>query len=74
MDEIKINRQQSRVLEALSSPEGTTSGELKDKFGIVDGRKRISELRAKGLNIVDHMETGFNRYGEPTRYKRYRLE
>ena len=68
------SRQQLRVLEALKSPEGITSGELKDEYGIVDGRKRISELRRKGLNITDTWVTLKNRYGEPTRCKVYRLE
>ena len=71
---LSINRQQKRVLEALSTPGGTTSGELKDLYGIMDGRKRISELRRMGLTINDRMESGVNRYGEQTHFKRYWLE
>lgn len=74
MDEITVNRQQGLILEALAQPSGTTAGELKDRFGIMDGRKRISELRAKGFLIEDHYETGINKLGLPCRYKRYRLE
>lgn len=74
MDEISINRQQGLILEALQGPDGITAGELKDRYGIMDGRKRISELRGKGFNITDAYETGINKLGYPTRYKRYRLE
>ena len=73
--EVSLNKQQSRVYMALvSRPGGVTAGELKEELGIMDGRKRISELRAKGLNIVSAYESGVNRFGEPVRFKRYSLK
>lgn len=42
-------------------------------LGITDLPKRVSELRQGGVNIVDRLETGKNRRGEPTHWKRYSL-
>lgn len=73
--EMILNKQQSRVYMALlNKPGGVTAGELKEELGIMDGRKRISELRAKGLNIVSAYEHGENRFGETVRFKRYKLK
>ena len=73
MDEIRLNRQQCRILAALRRPGGITAGEIKDELGIMDGRKRISEIKAKGFNVVSVWEEGHDRYGEPCRYKRYKV-
>lgn len=35
---------------------------------------RVSELKDEGYRILDKWEKGKNRYGKPTRWKRYRLK
>lgn len=35
---------------------------------------RVSELKTDGYPILDKWEKGKNRYGKPTRWKRYRLK
>jgi hypothetical protein len=34
---------------------------------------RISEIKDSGVKVIKTMERGQNRFGEPTRYARYRL-
>ena len=52
---------------------GLTVKECMDKLGTTELRKCISNLRASGFNIIDTWERGTDRYGMPTRYKRYFL-
>lgn len=43
-------------------------------YGIGVGKKTcIYDLKEKGYTIADQWEDGFNRVGNPTRYKRYFL-
>lgn len=43
--------QQKRILACLQRGEELTSASMYGMFGAVDGRKRISELRAKGVPV-----------------------
>jgi hypothetical protein len=43
-------------------------------LGIMRLASRISDLRRQGIGIIKETETAKNRYGEMTRYARYRLE
>ena len=52
---------------------GLTVTECMDKLGTTELRKVISNLRASGFKVADTWERGLNRYGMPTRYKRYFL-
>ena len=61
------------MVDALRAPGGTTNRELLVNYGIMDGRKRISELMAMGYPVIKTWEDGKNRYGEPTRYLRYSI-
>lgn len=68
----KIN-QRERIINYLHRHGSATNSELNNCLGMTDARKRISELRAKGYHIGDIWENGRDRYGMPTRYKRYFL-
>lgn len=45
-----------------------------DDLGTTELRSRISEIRRAGYAVSSDYEDGKNRFGEPVRYKRYRLE
>jgi hypothetical protein len=51
-----------------------TSMEAFKKFGATRLADVVYRLKNKGYNIVTIDEEGVNRYGEPTRYARYRLD
>ena len=69
-----------RILNLLKQNGHTTARELMIDCGIGSPRKRISELKtspmlaAEGYEIIDTWEDGYNRYGDPVRYKRYILK
>ncbi len=44
------------------------------EYGIMRLASRISDLKKLGYPIIGDTETGKNRYGEETRFSRYRLE
>ena len=72
--------QRARILQHLLQHGSVTARELTYDYGMGSPRKRMSELRraldaqSSEWEILDEMETGVNRYGEPVIYKRYRLE
>lgn len=45
-----------------------------DDLGTTELRSRISEIKRAGYAVISDYEDGKNRFGEPVRYKRYRLE
>lgn len=71
--------QWARILFLLKRDGSVTAGGLMRDCGIGSPRKRLSELKrspvleAEGYEIVDQYEDGYNRYGDPVRYKRYFL-
>ena len=66
--------QNMRVLDYMNEHGGITQREADDNFGITRLPSRIHDLRRKGYNIVDEWVKVANRFGEPCRVKRYRLE
>lgn len=66
--------QQTRILRHLSDYGSITNLEAVNEYGILHLASRISELRAAGVPILGTTETAKNRYNEPVRYTRYRLE
>jgi len=72
----KVSFLQNQVLDALldNISDGLTAVEIKDLCGTTEARKIISDLRKKGFEITDMWESGENRFGRKTRFKRYKLE
>ena len=66
--------QGERILDYLREHDSITTVEAILHIGVGDLGKRVSELRRAGWNIVGEFEDGTNRYGERTRYMRYRLK
>lgn len=64
---------EERVIDALGGRKGLTVNECTRFIGTTELRKRVSDLKQKGYKIVDRWETGLNRHGFPTRFKRYFL-
>lgn len=62
-----------RILKYMQSHRGgLTVKECQELFGTYELRKIISDLKY-GYVISDEWETGQNRYGDNTRWKRYYL-
>lgn len=66
--------QNERILRHLSDYGSITSLEAMSEYGIMRLASRISDLKKLGYPIIGELETGRNRYGETTRFSRYRLE
>lgn len=66
--------QRERVLNHLkANPNGITSLDAIEVYGITRLSAVIFNLRAEGYSIATTEETGRNRFGEATRYARYKL-
>lgn len=63
-----------KVLRHLEDYGTITSLEAMGEYGIMRLASRISDLKKQGYDIDREMVKGKNRYGEATRYARYRLE
>ena len=63
-----------RVIRHLQDYGSITTLEAMTEYGIMRLASRIDDLHKLGSPIVMEMEAGKNRYGEVTRYARYRLE
>lgn len=70
----KYTDQQTQVLDYMISHPFITSKIGIVALGIMDLRKRISELRRMGFKIEDRTVTGKNRFGKTVAYKEYYLE
>ena len=66
--------QNQKVLQHMQKWGSITSREAYECYGIMRLGARIDDLRHRGHRICTQMEQGENRYGERTRYARYRLE
>lgn len=71
---MKINGTHTVVLKYMQTHRGglTVKGCI-EKLGTTELRKIVSDLKDSGWQFSDVWETGTNRYGETTRYKRYFL-
>lgn len=65
--------QNERVIRHLQDSGSITPVEALAEYGIMRLASRISDLKRMGYDISAEMVGGHNRYGEPTRYARYRL-
>lgn len=75
-NEVKTKRvtKDSRVIEYLKThPEGLTSMEAIIMFGATRLSDIVFRFKKKGYIISTEIETGFDRYGNTTRYARYKL-
>ena len=72
--------QESWILQDLMENGSVTARDLWSRYGIGSPRKAISVLRRSerlkemGYEITDQWEEGHNKFGQPTRYKRYILK
>jgi hypothetical protein len=66
--------QNQKVLQHMQKWGSISSREAYECYGIMRLGARIDNLKHMGHKISAQMEQGENRYGERTRYARYRLE
>lgn len=66
--------QRFRVFRHLRHNGSITSWEAIREYGITRLSAVIFDLRREGWNITDEWEYTTNRYGEPTKFKRYKLK
>ena len=66
--------QNQKVLQHMEKWGSITARDAYECYGIMRLGARIDDLKHMGHHITAAMETGENRYGELTRYARYRLE
>ena len=64
--------QTQRVLAYIDKHGSITQDEAKEALGVARLASRIWDIRASGIEIQKELVTGKNRFGEPTRYARYR--
>ena len=65
--------QSERILRHLTDYGSITSMEAMADYGIMRLASRVNDLRKAGTPIITECVEGVNRYGEKTRYARYRL-
>ena len=65
--------QNERIVRHLEDFGSITSMEAMQDYGIMRLASRVNDLRRDGVPIVTEVVTGTNRYGEPTRWARYRM-
>lgn len=74
MEEKKKLTQVEMVLRHLRGHKGLTTWEAFKEYGITRLSAKIFVLRKKGFLISNRDVYAKNRYGEPVRFVRYRLE
>lgn len=65
--------QNERVLKYMDTFGSITQKEASEHLGVARLASRVNDLRMAGHPIVSEVETGKNRFGEPTRWARYRM-
>ena len=66
--------QNERIMQYMRDFGSISSFEAMRDLGVMRLASRVSDLREAGVRITSTWESSKNRYGEPTSYKRYRLE
>ena len=66
--------QEQRVLNYMKDFGSITPLDAMREFGIMRLASRISDLKKRGYKISKEFEKSVNRYGEHTKYARYKLE
>ena len=67
------NGQKERILAYMERHGSITQKEASEHLGVARLASRVNDLRRAGHPIVSEVETGKNRYGETTRWARYRM-
>ena len=65
--------QRDRIQRHLQDYGSITQMDAIRDYGIMRLASRVNDLRRDGVPIVTEVVTGKNRYGEPTRWARYRM-
>lgn len=65
--------QSERVLKYIDTFGSITQKEASDALGVARLASRVNDLRKAGHPIISEVETGKNRFGEQTRWARYRM-
>ncbi len=65
--------QNERILRHLQDVGQITSMEAMQDYGIMRLASRVNDLRKEGHPIITEVVEGHNRYGEKTRWARYRM-
>lgn len=65
--------QQDRIIKYMNDFGSITAIEAVAELGITQLSARICELQNKGYEFNKELQTGKNRYGEPTHFIRYSL-
>ena len=65
--------QRDRILRHLQDYGSITQMDAIRDYGIMRLASRVNDLRRDSVPIVTEVVTGKNRYGEPTRWARYRM-
>ena len=65
--------QTQRILRHLEDYGSITQMDAIRDYGIMRLASRVNDLRREGHPIITEVVTGENRYGEPTRWARYRM-
>lgn len=66
--------QEQRILNYMKDFGSITPLDAMREFGIMRLASRISDLKKRGYKISREFEKSVNRYGEHTKYARYKLE
>ena len=66
--------QEQRIIEYMRDFGSITPLDAMRDLGIMRLASRISDLRQRGYRITRDFEKGTNRYGEHTKWARYKLE
>lgn len=69
----QIMTQQERIIKYMNDFGSITALEAVSDLGITQLSARICELQNKGYEFNKDLQTGKNRYGEPTHFIRYSL-
>ena len=67
----KTDKQVDKIYKYMKDFGSITQLDAIRDLGVMRLASRISEMRMSGIAIKKEMETGKNRYGEPTHYARY---
>lgn len=65
--------QRERILQYMHENGSITCADAYNDLGCMRLPARINEIKDSGVKVIKTMERGQNRFGEPTRYARYRL-
>lgn len=65
--------QRERILRYMHENGSITDSDARNDLGCTRLAARIGEIKDTGVKVIKTMERGQNRFGEPTRYARYRL-